>query len=271
MNSFLTYLLKFKINIPNFTSTTSLQISMNFPSTTSWRQFRVSYIAIDARFNQLRVDYIQSSNLNTVTTGTGPRTYANTFNLNIAAVDITHKISIIPLLIGLESHSVNGEHIFYWDTKLKTATQITYNLTADRTTHIFDLTSYILVVDRTNAESGYEFFMDELYIGGHNNTPIYQTPVFYNVTNMHAGLTSGSFSLLAFNFDKASFLLSTVGNYSFINISVWSYRERTCPALQPYYELRSNLCYDVCPMGFVNSLGATKKYCKPCGEMLAAC
>lgn len=77
--------------------------------------------------------------------------------------------------------------------------------------------------------------MDELYLGGTNNSPVYSTPVYYNLTNMHAGLNSASFSLPAFNFDKSSFLLSTLGYYKFLNISVWSYRERQCPVGQPYY------------------------------------
>ena len=49
------YLLKFLVNIPNYTSTTSLSIRMNYPSDTSWRYFKVSYIAVDSSFTQLRV------------------------------------------------------------------------------------------------------------------------------------------------------------------------------------------------------------------------
>lgn len=145
--------LKFWINIPNYTSTSSMQISMTSATSTSWRQYRVSFIAIDARFNQLRVDYFYktATDITNVKSGTGVRSYFGVFNLNIAAVDITHKISIIPLLVGLTSQSVNGQHIVFWDTKLKTATSIDYNLTVDGTTHIFEFVSYILVVDRTNA------------------------------------------------------------------------------------------------------------------------
>lgn len=265
------YKIKLKINIPNFTSTTSLQISMIYPTSTTWRQFRASYIAIDAVFSQVRVDYLQLSTFTNVVTGVGPRTYTGVFTLNIGAVNINHKISIIPLLIGIESHSVNGEHMFYWDTKLRNANSITYNLTADRTTHIFELVSYILVVDRTNAENYLEIFMDELYIGGTNNSPVYQAPVYYNITNMHAGLNSGNFYLPAINFDKSSFLLTSLGYYTFLNMSVWSYRERTCPLSQPYYELNTNLCYDTCPPGYVNSVGTTKRYCKSCGDFITAC
>lgn len=110
---------------------------MTSPTSTTWRQYRVSYIAIDARFNQLKVDYFFRNSLTNVTTGTGLRSYYGVFNLNIGSVDVTHKISIIPLLIGLNSQSVNGEHVIYWDTKLKTASSIDYNLTVDRTTRIF--------------------------------------------------------------------------------------------------------------------------------------
>lgn len=95
------YKIKLKINIPNFISTTSLQISMIYPTSTSWRQFRASYIAIDAVFNQVRVDYMQTTALTNLTTGTGPRTFSGVFSLNIGAVNMNHKISIIPLLIGI--------------------------------------------------------------------------------------------------------------------------------------------------------------------------
>jgi len=127
---------------------------MTNPTATSWRQFRVSYIAVDAMFNQLRVDYFYKTgtSITNVTTGTGLRSFYGVFTLNIAAVDMTHKISIIPLLVGLYSQSVNGQHIIYWDTKLKTATTIDFNLTVDGTTRIFEFVSYILVVDRSSVE-----------------------------------------------------------------------------------------------------------------------
>lgn len=113
--------------------------------------------------------------------------------------------------------------------------------------------------------------MDELYIGGVDNTPIYQTPVYYNLTNMHAGINSFRFKLFAFSFNKGSFLLSTVGSYNFLNISIWSYRKRTCGASYPYYELSTNLCYDTCPQGYVNTIGTTGKYCKSCDQFITAC
>jgi hypothetical protein len=143
-------IIKFAINIPNYTSTTSLQIRMNTP-TTSWRQFRASFIAIDALFNQVRVDYFSTSNPPNVGVGTGVRSYIGIFNFNIPAVNIANKISIIPLLIGLNSQSITGEHVFYWDTKLRNANSINYNITADRATRIYSLVSYILVIDRTSA------------------------------------------------------------------------------------------------------------------------
>lgn len=113
--------------------------------------------------------------------------------------------------------------------------------------------------------------MDELYIGGLNNNPVYQTPVYYNVTNLHAGIIGFQFNTIAFNFDKTSFVLSSVGSYAFINVSIWNYRERLCSASFPYYEINSNLCYDTCPAGYVDTDGATKKYCKACGTLINAC
>ena len=142
------------INIPNYTSTTSLDIRMDVP-TTAWRQFRASFIAIDAQFNQVRVDYFSATNPANVGVGNGLRSFIGVFTFNISPVNIANRISIIPLLIGLQSQSVNGEHAFYWDTKLRTADSINYNITVDRTTRLYRFVSYILVVDRTSAETGY--------------------------------------------------------------------------------------------------------------------
>lgn len=123
---------------------------MNTPFS-NWRQYRASYIAVDAQFSQVRVDYFSASNMPNVGRGTGSRSYIGVFNLNIAAVNTANRISIIPLMIGLHSQSVNGEHIFFWDTKLRSATSINYNITVDRTTRMYSIVSYILVVDRTSA------------------------------------------------------------------------------------------------------------------------
>lgn len=78
---------------------------------------------------------------------------------------------------------------------------------------------------------------------------------------MHAGLNGAKFTLVAFNFDKSSFSITTQGYYQFLNISVWSYRERKCDPPVPYYEIDSNLCYDNCPTGYLNQNGPTKKFC----------
>lgn len=82
---------------------------MKDATTTSYRQFRTSYIAIDKTFSQLRVDYFyRDTGLTNVTTGTGVRSYCGVFTLQIGSIDTTHKISIIPLLVGVNSNSVNG-------------------------------------------------------------------------------------------------------------------------------------------------------------------
>lgn len=88
---------------------------------------------------------------------------------------------------------------------------------------------------------------------------------------MHAGLNSAKFSLSAYNFDKPTFRLTTLGYYQFLNISVWSYRERSCPVSQPYYEINTNLCYDTCPTYYLNTNGPTLKYCKACSDIINAC
>lgn len=78
-----------------------MKINMTQPTATLWRQFRVSYIAIDPVFTQLKVDYFYVSSLTNVSTGSKVRSYYGVFTLNIGTVDTTHQISIIPLLIGL--------------------------------------------------------------------------------------------------------------------------------------------------------------------------
>ena len=52
---------------------------------------------------------------------------------------------------------------------------------------------------------------------------------------------------------------------------MWSFRERHCSVSFPYYEEATNLCYDLCPAGYVNELGPTKKYCASCDEYKAGC
>lgn len=63
--------LKFRINIPNFTSSTSLQVQMVYPTDTQWQIFKVSYIAIDKQFDMLKVDYFFKDNPDNVGAGLG--------------------------------------------------------------------------------------------------------------------------------------------------------------------------------------------------------
>ena len=53
-----------------------------------------------------------------------------------------------------------------------------------------------------------------MYVYGQDNTPDFEDPTFYSVTNFHAGLNSFSFELVAFAFDKNSFSLSSDGFYN---------------------------------------------------------
>ena len=84
------FLLRFKINIPNYTSSTSLNIYMEYPTDTAWVSFAVSYIAVDATFTALRVDYFSQLNPANVGSGVGLRIFTGIFNLNIGALDMTH-------------------------------------------------------------------------------------------------------------------------------------------------------------------------------------
>lgn len=67
-----------------------MKINMTQPTATSWRQFKLSYIAIDAVFTQLRVDYFYQNSLTNVSTGSKARSYYGIFNLQIGTVDTTH-------------------------------------------------------------------------------------------------------------------------------------------------------------------------------------
>jgi hypothetical protein len=111
--------LKYKVNIPNYTSFTELTVRMNFPAETAWRYFKVSYIAIDKAFTTLKVDYLEITNPPNVDTGVGTRTCTGDFNLNIGPLQIDHTHTIIPLLVGIDSTSVAGEHTALWTLSLK--------------------------------------------------------------------------------------------------------------------------------------------------------
>lgn len=57
----------------------------------------------------------------------------------------------MPLLVGLTARSINGKHTVSWTTKVHNSTSIEYELRVDRTTQVSELVSYILVVDRSQA------------------------------------------------------------------------------------------------------------------------
>ena len=48
-------------------------------------------------------------------------------------------------------HSVDGEHCLGWEMSLNDSDSINYRLTADRTTQIYSITSYVVIVDRSLA------------------------------------------------------------------------------------------------------------------------
>ena len=141
--------MKFLVNIPDYTSSTQLTVRMNHPTATTWRHFKVAYIAIDKAFTGLKVDYFSDSSLSAVSTGVGTRSETGTFTLNIGPLDTTHTMTIIPLLIGLDSTTINGEFTVFWTIAIQDANTITYDLTVKHTTRVTEITSYILIVDRT--------------------------------------------------------------------------------------------------------------------------
>lgn len=106
--------------------------------------------------------------------------------------------------------------------------------------------------------------------GTDNSAPVTR-PIFYSVTNFHAGINSFNFELVSFSFDRTTFTLSTGGFYNSISITVWNFRERHCSVAAPYYEETSNMCYDSCPDGYINTNGPSKQYCQSCDSVMAAC
>ena len=58
----------------------------------------------------------------------------------------------------------------------------------------------------------------------------------------------------SFSIDPATLTLSipTAGaTFTSITFSFWSFRKRTCNSTTPYFEKNTNLCYDVCPAGYL--------------------
>ena len=78
-------------------------------------------------------------------------------------------MTIIPLLVGIDSTTVNGEFTVFWTIAIKDANSITYDLTVKHTTRVSSITSYILIVDRTATEVGYEVFLDQIEVTGTDN------------------------------------------------------------------------------------------------------
>lgn len=154
--------------------------------------------------------------------------------MNIGPLDLSHTLTLIPFLVGLDSTTVAGEHTALWTTKIRDANSIDYELVVKHTTRVTSITSYILIVDRTSAETGYEIFLDQMEVTGTSNVPGGESLSASDPTNLHMGLNSFEFTLAAFDIDT-DLTLTTAGFYKSIVIGVWSYRERHCDASHPYY------------------------------------
>lgn len=81
--------------------------------------------------------------------------------------------------------------------------------------------------------------------------------VFFDKTNLLVGIGKFSFTS-GFSFDlNTNDLTLTVPSsgsgayFTSISFSFWSFRERSCGAGTPYYEKSANLCYDICPLGYL--------------------
>lgn len=200
---------------------------MVYHADTNLRHFKTSYIAIDKVFSALSVDYFADTTLTDVSTGVGTRTYSGVFNLNIPALDISHTLTVIPFLVGIDSTTVSGEHTVFWSVSIRDANSLNYELTVKHTTRVTEIVSYILIVDRTSAETGYEFFLDQIEVTGQDNTPNGETLTAFDPSTIHLGVNSFEFTLPSFDI-TSSLVLTSGGYYKEIRISLWSYRERHC-------------------------------------------
>lgn len=95
------------LNIQDFTNTNKLQIMMNLVSV-NWNNFKVSYIATDSSLSYIIVNYIDKTfTAQSVATGIGARIYDNYFALS-QSVDMSHDISVIPYVTGLQLSTAAG-------------------------------------------------------------------------------------------------------------------------------------------------------------------
>ena len=141
--------IKFKINIDDYNNLSKMKIMMNYPFDGYLTTFKVSYIAVDAAVTFLKVQYLEKTILTSVSAGSGARQFTGIHTLTFTA-DFSHTISVIPLLIGLNTTSSGGYDV-NWTSTLKSSTEIDYALKVGGNTRVYQIISYFLVFDRTDA------------------------------------------------------------------------------------------------------------------------
>lgn len=124
--------------------------------------------------------------------------------------------------------------------------------------------SYRITYDQTAVQATQKTYLDAVFLTGTNTVPSSYSLVWSDPINYFAGVSHFNFSssqVPRFSYNVTTFTLTSTG-YVFLNISTINYRYRSCVSPTLYYMESSNLCYDVCPLGyFVN---AADNYCQAC-------
>ena len=265
--------MEWKVNLPQSTNQTHLKINMNY-LTTSFNTFKVGFISVSGSISYLKVDYRELTFSTGIAAGIGDRSTSGNFNLNIV-INSTHDLSLIPYISGLKISTTSGDYKFGLIFTKNNDTNVLYNATVSGSTQVTYIVAYILIFDITLGEQTQTLFLDYQPLIGFNNTLNSFSLVFFDKTNILVGIGQFSFtSGFSFNLimDNLTLTVPSSGSgayFTSVSFSFWSFRERSCNAATPYYEKISNLCYDICPSGFLPV--DPEKYCNPCSNYMNYC
>lgn len=123
-------------------------------------------------------------------------------------------------------------------------------------TIVTEISAFFLIYGKTSGETSHPDIVPDyepINITSNWKDPSYYLP-FFQETNLLVGLTSFNFTNgFSFNIYPSTLLFaSTIGNLMAENITFGflSIKRRNCLTETPFYEKFTNMCYEVCPMGF---------------------
>lgn len=132
----------------------------------------------------------------------------------------------------------------------------------------------MLFYDITLGEATQDLFLDYTPITATNNIRNPVNLLFFSSVNLLVGASSFHYTNgFSYNIEPTTLDLTVPTSgviLTNMTLSFWSFRKRNCIATTPYYEKLSNLCYDVCPMGFF-AVNTPTKYCDSCSTYMAQC